>query len=93
VAGDRTLARFSTGAAFRELLVELLIQDYPRDHEVIAYEAATLPISAPRIERMPLSDLTTTKLTQETTLVIPPARLMQINQALMDRLAGLPKKG
>jgi hypothetical protein len=93
VAGDRTLSRFSTGAAHRQLLVELLAQDYPPDHEVIAYEAATLPVASPRMERILLSDLTTTRLTQETTLVIPPARPMQINLALMDRLAELQEKG
>lgn len=93
VAGDRTLTRFSTGAAFRQLLVELLAQDYPQDHEVIAYEAATLPMASPRIERIRLSDLTTTRLTQETTLVVPPARSMQINKALKSRLAELQERG
>src|SRR6476661_2335684 len=57
MAGDRSLARFSTGPAYRRLLVELLARDYPLTHPVIAYEAATLPITAPRMDEMRLSDL------------------------------------
>lgn len=93
VAGDRTLARLSTGAAFRQILLELLAPDYPPDHEVIAYEAATLPISSPRMERMPLSALPCAALRLETTLVIPPSRPMQRNQLLLDRLAELESGG
>src|SRR5690606_15671130 len=48
IAGDRSLARRATGPTHRRLLVELLAECYPRDHEVVAYEAATLPIAAPR---------------------------------------------
>ncbi|WP_454831262.1 SAM-dependent methyltransferase [Pseudoxanthomonas wuyuanensis] len=89
VAGDRTLARFSTGAVHRQVLLDLLMPDYPLTHEVIAYEAATLPISQPRMERMPLSALPDALLRMETTLVIPPARPMRRNQDVLDRLAGL----
>lgn len=93
VAGDLTTARFSTGRAFREVLVELLMQDYPPDHGVIAYEAATLPISSPRVERMPLSGLPDASLRPETTLVIPPARLMQRNHSVLRRLEELQREG
>jgi hypothetical protein len=89
VAGDRSLARTSTGAAFRTLLLELLAPDYPSEHEVIAYEAATLPIAAPRMERMPLKALADAVLVPQTTLVIPPARAMVPNRKVIDRLAEL----
>jgi len=89
IAGDRTLSRFATGADYRRLLVELLAQDYPLSHEVIAYEAATLPITTPRMGKMPLSGIIEAELGMETTLVIPPARPMQRNQAMLDRLAQL----
>lgn len=92
VAGDRTLARVSTGAAFRQVLLEVLARDYPPDHEVIAYEAATLPISVPRTERMPLSALPSANLRMETTLVMPPALPMRRNQAVLDRLAELERQ-
>jgi len=87
LAGDRSLSRFATGADYRRLLVELLSADYPADHEVIAYEAATLPITEPRLERMPLTSIIDADLRLQTTLVIPPARPMQRNQAMLDRLA------
>jgi precorrin-6B methylase 1 len=89
MAGDRSLARFSTGPAYRRLLVELLAQDYPLTHPVIAYEAATLPITAPRIDELRLSDLVDADLRLQTTLVFPPAMPMQRNQEMLDRLAGL----
>ena len=89
IAGDRSLARFATGPACRRLLVDLLAPDYPLAHEVIAYEAATLPITAPRMERMPLGDIVGAELRLQTTLVIPPARPMERNQEMLDRLAAL----
>jgi len=92
MAGDRSLARFSTGPAYRKLLVELLAQDYPPAHPVIAYEAATLPITAPRMEELRLSDLVDADLRLQTTLVFPPARAMQRNQVMLDRLALLDRE-
>lgn len=89
IAGDRSLSRFATGADYRRLLVELLGTDYLPSHEVIAYEAATLPIAAPRLERMPLEAIVEADLRLQTTLVIPPARAMQRNQRMLDRLAEL----
>lgn len=89
IAGDRSLSRFATGADYRRLLVELLAQDYPLAHEVIAYEAATLPITTPRMGKMPLSGIVEADLGMETTLVIPPSRPMQRNHAMLERLAAL----
>lgn len=89
VAGDRSLRRSGTGAAQRALLVELLAEDYPLGHEVIAYEAATLPIASPRMDRMALSDLVDAALAPETTLVVPPARPMERNEAMLHRISGL----
>ena len=89
IAGDRTLRRFSTGASHRKLLVELLAEHYPRDHQVIAYEAATLPISEPRMEAMALSDLVSAELRLQTTLVVPPARTMERNDAMLARIAAM----
>jgi precorrin-6B methylase 1 len=92
IAGDRSLSRFATGADYRRLLVELLAPDYPASHEVIAYEAATLPITAPRMERMSLAGIVEADLRLQTTLVIPPARPMQRNQGMLDRLAEVDRQ-
>ena len=88
LAGDRSFSRYTTGAPYRRLLVELLVESgYPAGHEVIAYEAATLPIAVPRMERMPLSALADADLRLQTTLVVPPARPMERNEAVLARIA------
>jgi siroheme synthase len=90
VAGDRSVSRFGTGPAHRRLLVELLVDEgYPLDHEVIVYEAATLPIIEPRMDRMPLSALVEADLRLQSTLVVPPARPMARNDAMLAKLARL----
>ncbi|TQM10516.1 tetrapyrrole (corrin/porphyrin) methylase-like protein [Pseudoxanthomonas sp. 3HH-4] len=86
VAGDLTTGRLSTNAGTKQLLVDLLLDDYPPDHEVVAYEAATLPIASPRIERLPLDRLPTAVLSAATTLVIPPSRPLRRNERLLERL-------
>ncbi|NID14723.1 SAM-dependent methyltransferase [Luteibacter yeojuensis] len=89
VVGDRSLKRFATGAAHRQVLVDVLAADYPLDHEVIIYRAATLPIERPRIRRVALRDLPHTPLTAEETVVLPPAQALKPNLAVQERLAAL----
>ena len=89
VAGDRTTGRLTTGAETRQLLVELLLTDYPPDHEVVAYEAATLPIAAPRIDRLRIDRLPMATLSAATTLVIPPAVPLKRNERLLEQLRRL----
>lgn len=89
---DRTYRRFSTGAAHRRLLLDRLLEDYPADHEVFVYEAATLPIHAPRIDTLKLADLCETTLNMHSTLIIPPARALQRDAALLARLEQLERE-
>jgi uncharacterized protein YabN with tetrapyrrole methylase and pyrophosphatase domain len=89
LAGDRSKARFATDAAYRQVLVDVLKHDYPADHEVIIYRAATLPIQSPRIQRMALSALPDADVDMPDTLVIPPTRPMQPNADARARLAAL----
>jgi precorrin-6B methylase 1 len=91
LVGDLSLKRFSTGAAYRQVLVDLLSKDYPLDHEVIIYRGATLPIEKPRIHRLALRDLPNAKLTAEETVVLPPAAPLKLNLAMRERLAELDK--
>ncbi|MCU6434053.1 SAM-dependent methyltransferase [Undibacterium sp. Jales W-56] len=86
IAGDLSLKRFDTNAERLQLLVNKLARDYPLDHEVILYEAATHPLEQTRMDRLRLGDLPQANLKQITTLVIPPARAMKIDQAMMDLL-------
>jgi precorrin-6B methylase 1 len=91
LVGDRSLARFETGPAYRQVLVDLLSRDYPLDHEVIIYRGATLPIEKPRIRRITLRDLPGTTLTAEQTIVLPPAAPLKPNLAMRARLEELDK--
>lgn len=92
IAGDRSLQRSSTGPVYRALLLERLLVDYPPEHAVIVYEAATLPIATARIEGMPLSHLVEARLHLQSTLVIPPAQAMQRDDAMIDRLDRLDRE-
>lgn len=86
LAGDRTYRRFSSRPELRQLLVERLCEDYPADHEVIIYEAATLPISQPRVESVKLCELAGKDLGMHSTLVVPPCQAMERDQAVLARI-------
>ncbi len=92
IVGDRSLTRFSTGSAYRQLLVDLLSADYPRDHEVIVYRGATLPIEKPRIQRVALHELAHLPMTAEETVILPPAMALKPNLAMQQRLEALEGK-
>lgn len=89
LAGDRSASRLGTGAEYRALLLDILSEHYPADHLAIVYEAATLPIGTARAERFALRDLVHARLEIHSTLVVPPARPMQRNPAMLRRLAEL----
>ncbi|WP_208543196.1 SAM-dependent methyltransferase [Marilutibacter alkalisoli] len=91
IAGDRSCRRFATGPAHRRLLVERLLEDYPADHEAVVYEAATLPITAPRMESVKLSNLADTELHMHSTLVLPPATALQPDTAMLARIEALER--
>ena len=89
VVGDLSLKRFSTGAAYRQVLVERLIEDYPPDHEVIIYRASTLPVQKAEIRRIRLRELPEAAMTAEETVVLPPASPLKQNTKARARLAAL----
>lgn len=93
LAGDQSLARFSTGAAYRQVLVDVLARDYPLDHPVTIYRAATLPILSPRIEKLALRDLPQAAIEIADTVVVPPAIAMQPDEEIRARLAALDAAG
>ena len=91
IAGDRSFRRYATEPAYRQLMIELLLEHYPLDHEVIVYEAATLPIGKPRMQRLPLGELSNTALYLQSTLVLPPSRALQRNEAMLSRIDALDR--
>lgn len=91
LVGDQSLARFSTGAAYRQVLVDVLARDYPLTHEVILYRTATLPIQQARIERVALGELPQADIGMADTVVIPPASAMQPDREIRARLDALDR--
>lgn len=89
IAGDRSYTRFETGPEYRQVLVDLLLETYPGDHEVIVYEAATLAIAKPRVQAVPLMALAQVPVSLATTLVIPPSQVAELNPAVVARLERL----
>lgn len=86
LAGEHTLTKFHTSSDKLQVLVALLQQWYPLEHEVILYEAATLPIQSPRIEKLMLKDLPHARLTDISTLCIPPSETLQLNHHVLAKL-------
>ena len=72
LSGDLTCTRLHPEREGLQQLVDKLLRWYPPEHEVILYEAARLPIEAPRVDRLPLRDLASAHYEEYTTLVIPP---------------------
>ncbi|GAA0821207.1 SAM-dependent methyltransferase [Colwellia asteriadis] len=90
--GDRSLTKFNTDKAYKQVLVDLLTTFYPDDHLVILYQAKVLPIETVRADKVPLNELASHKIYQHTTLVIPPTKKMLVNQVILDKLEGLGRK-
>lgn len=93
VVGDRSLARFSTGSPQRALLVEVLQRDYPAEHQVCLYRAATFPLEQAQIRWLPLAELAQAEVDLADTLVIPPARPMTPDGEMRERLKALEADG
>ena len=89
IAGDQSLARFSTPAAYREVLVDVLARDYPRDHPAIIYKVATLPIQTPRIDHTTIAGLVDADIDLHATVVLPPARELEPDAEVRERLSAL----
>lgn len=92
VAGDLSFSEHYSTNAYRTLLIELLLQDYPPDHPVIIYRAATLPTQTPRIERTSLAQLQNATIDMADTLVLPPACALQKNAQMLTRLAEIDRR-
>jgi uncharacterized protein YabN with tetrapyrrole methylase and pyrophosphatase domain len=67
-------------------LVDRLAQHYPREHEVVVYEASPYPIGSALIERVPLDRLAGAGLTPLSTLYVPPATVRAFDPGTAARL-------
>lgn len=91
LAGELSMKRFESTPERIQVLVDKLARDYPLDHEVILYEAATTPFETTRIERLALHELPHATMVGATTLVIPAARTLERDQSVVDLLNTLPQ--
>ncbi|OOG60430.1 hypothetical protein B0E48_05710 [Rhodanobacter sp. C03] len=91
LVGDQSLARFSTGSAYKQVLVDVLARDYPLEHEITLYRAPTLPIQHARIERLPLGSLPQAEVGMADTMVLPPVHPMQVDHEIRARLSALDR--
>ena len=85
------MTRFFNGPDYRHLLVDMLEQDCPPDHEVVIYRGATQPIPQPRICRVALRELSATDATAEETVILCPASSLRPNQVLREQSALLAR--
>lgn len=86
MAGDRSHKAFTSDNRYRALLQECLQTFYPDSHQVALYEAAVLPIEDVRIEWLALNELSSAKVHQHTTLVIPPSQTKTEDAEMVARL-------
>jgi len=84
MAGDKTMKTFKTEPEQRQMLVDLLLQTYDGEHEVILYECPVLPIEHTVIKKCKLKHLATQTVNLKSTLVIPPDRAKTKNEAWIE---------
>jgi uncharacterized protein YabN with tetrapyrrole methylase and pyrophosphatase domain len=68
------------------VLTETLLEAYRADHEVVVYDAASLPICRSRIRRVPLGKLQDAPMTAMSTLFVPAMKEAQVDEAMVRRL-------
>lgn len=87
--GNLACIGFDAHPEWLELLVEKLMHWYPAEAAIILYEAATLPIQDFRAERLTLRQLPQARLTEVTTLVIPPVAAPAADTDMLVRLGAI----
>jgi uncharacterized protein YabN with tetrapyrrole methylase and pyrophosphatase domain len=68
------------------VLVETLLEQYPREHGVMVYEASPYPGFGPLVRRLALSELSSEHVTALSTLYVPPAQRRPADVTMLDRL-------
>lgn len=89
-AGAVGITEYSEGIAADprrvQLLVDVLLEPYPAEHEVTIYEIAQLPIYETRIERVALNKLATIPMSVYTTLYVPALGKHPLDEERLRRL-------
>jgi uncharacterized protein YabN with tetrapyrrole methylase and pyrophosphatase domain len=87
IAGDKSLTKFSTTSQYKQVLVDMLLETYPQDFEIILYECAVLPIEQTLIKKIKLSDLAVTEMSLKTTVIFPPYKQTTLNDTIVKLVA------
>jgi uncharacterized protein YabN with tetrapyrrole methylase and pyrophosphatase domain len=72
------------------VLVEVLLEHYPPEHEVTVYEASPYPGFDPLVRTVGLGELSAEHVTALSTLYVPPREPAPLDLTMLDRL-GLPR--
>jgi len=85
VIGDVSLTKLEPDENGLKMLQERLLEWYPPEHQVILYEANTLPTRSPRIDKTTISALPLATVSTITTLFIPQACDPELDEAFCDK--------
>ena len=91
VIAEFNYAKDKTDHPGMAILRDVLLQHYPEDHEVIIYEAATIPLVKPRMEYVKLQDLGEAIPIGISTLVIPALGLPDFDTDMMAKFDLTPE--
>jgi uncharacterized protein YabN with tetrapyrrole methylase and pyrophosphatase domain len=83
-------AAATTQATGLPVLVEVLLEDYPPEHDVTVYEASPYPGFDPLVRAVALDELSVEHVTALSTLYVPPREPAPLDLTMLDRL-GLPR--
>ena len=84
--GEFNYAKDKTEHPGLTVLRDKLLKTYQPDHEVIVYEASTIPLVPPRIEKLPLESLDAVVPKPISTLVIPATGLPEFDRVSVEQL-------
>lgn len=73
------------------ILRDRLLHYYPADHQVIIYEASTIPVSEPRVEPLAIKDLGEANPSAISTLVVPSIGLPDFDTDIMNEFGLTPE--
>ena len=68
------------------VLVDYLLQYYPKDHQVTVYQASSYSIADPLIQKVSLEDLTNANVNFLSTLYVPPSGEALVDEEMLSKL-------
>lgn len=86
VIGESGFYQGETSPERVQVLCDVLLELYPRDHQVVLYEAPIYVVHAPVIEKLPLHSLAQAKIGQRMSLFIPSVGPAPLDREMMAKL-------